>query len=70
MKIEDKYLPVIESCIRQIEKEYSRLYWNKYQKELEYSLVYNNGASIDFDNFYIHAYSWGKETDGYEPNFK
>lgn len=53
-----------------IRKEMNRLYWNKYQKEME-SPFDNTGAAYANSTFSVRAYNWDDTEElNNEPNFK
>ena len=69
MRIEEKYIPVIEACLGKINDEMCRLYWNKYQTEY-YSPFFNTGNSYRNDTFQVRAYYWGSNENMITwPNF-
>lgn len=62
----------VTTLLRGIERELSRLYWNKYQQELSGNSPFeNNGPSAVYENdtFRAMAYDWNEENDG-DPNFE
>ena len=69
MIIEENSLEIniIVSVLRSIEREMERLYWNKYQKELN-SPFNNTGEIYENKTFKVRAYDWNN--DNIEPNFE
>ena len=65
-KINEKYHNLMLSILESIEKEYARLYFNKYQKEPD-SPFRNTGAEYRNDTFAVKAYDW---SGNYTPNFR
>lgn len=55
----------ITALLGSIEGEMERVYWNKFQEEMEDSPFRNSGNVEGFDNgtFEVHAYDWGWEND-------
>lgn len=64
---DSKEINIIVSILRSIEREMERLYWNKYQKELN-SPFSNTGEIYSNDTFKVKAYNWND--DNIEPNFE
>lgn len=60
---------LIRAALNEIENQMARLYWNKYQKEMESSPFKNTGAEYSNDTFTVRAYNWNDENDVL-PNFE
>lgn len=60
---------LIRSVLNEIERQMMRLYFNKYQKEMEYSPFRNTGTDYFNNTFEVRAYSWDDDED-IRPNFK
>ena len=70
-KLDRKYCRLVEACLRKIEEEMERLYWNMNQRELD-SPFRNTGAEYKDGTFYVSAYKWTDDDDEDEyiaPNF-
>lgn len=66
--VEEKYIPLIKSIIDEIRYELDRLYWNKYQTDMD-SPFDNTGNEYTNDVFIVRAYDWG-DNDYELPNFQ
>lgn len=71
----NKFLPanpkwnnIMNACLIKIRKELDRLYWNKYQKEMD-SPFDNTGASYSNSEFTVRAYNWDEDAEEL-PNFE
>lgn len=61
---------LFQAILDYIRKEMNRLYWNKYQQEME-SPFDNTGAAYENDTFSVMAYYWGDDDELIDkPNFK
>ena len=61
---------LFQAILDYIRKEMDRLYWNKYQEEMN-SPFDNTGAAYSNDTFSVMAYYWGDDDDLIQqPNFK
>lgn len=70
MKIESKYIPILQACLDKINAEMCRLYWNEYQDEYQ-SPFLNTGNNYENDTFAVRAYYWGDIENLMKlPNFK
>ena len=59
-RVEEKYIPLIRSVINEIRRELDRLYWNKYQTDMD-SPFDNTGNEYMNDTFIVRAYDWGRQ---------
>lgn len=57
---------LIKAVLNEIERQMARLYWNKYQKEIN-SPFRNTAENYENDTFIIRAYDWNDNT---LPNFE
>jgi len=61
---------LIKAMLNYIDDELRRLYWNKFQEEID-SPFQNTGNSYMNDTFYVRAYYWGDDEDKIrQPNFQ
>lgn len=61
---------LIKAVLNEIRKELDRLYWNKYQKEMN-SPFDNTGETYSNNTFTVRAYYWGdNEEEASQPNFE
>lgn len=57
---------LMEAIMDKIENEMDRLYWNKYQKDME-SPFQNTGAEYSNETFTVRAYNWnGNDLPNFE----
>lgn len=69
IEIKGKYTAMVIACLDQIRKEMDRLYWNKYQIEMD-SPFDNTGNTYRNDVFQVNAYYWGNNGEMIKrPNF-
>lgn len=69
IEIKGKYTAVVIACLDQIRKEMDRLYWNRYQIEMD-SPFENTGNTYRNDVFQVKAYYWGNNGEMIKgPNF-
>lgn len=62
-----KWDSLMDAVLRKIRSELDRLYWNKYQKEMN-SPFDNTGEEYSNDVFTVRAYNWNEEEE--KPNFE
>ena len=63
-------VPVIRAALKDIRDEMDRLYWNKYQKQME-SPFDNTGENYSNSVFTVRAYYWGDNDNiSMLPNFE
>lgn len=62
-----KWDNLMHAILKTIRDELDRLYWNKYQEEMD-SPFDNTGASYANPTFTVRAYSWEEDDD--QPNFE
>lgn len=68
--VDSTILSVIESCIRTINTEFERCYWNANQQEID-GFIHNGGESIKTDVFEARPYIWDEDSPEYgRPNFR
>lgn len=64
--VDTRATAITQAILDKIEKELSRVYWNKHQKEI-ISPFANTGTTFKTPIFIVRAYNW----DGnYKPNFE
>ena len=70
-KYYDNDCEIIIAALNRIREEMDRLYWNKYQKEME-SPFDNTGEAFVCSTFMVRAYDWNWDDDDSKslPNFK
>lgn len=69
-RLQDRFVPLVVSVLDKIRKEMDRLYWNKYQKEMN-SPFDNSGEEYSNNTFTVRSYYWGDEPDRVDlPNFE
>ena len=70
MKIDEKYVYVIQGCLNKIDDEMCRLFWNENQMEYD-SPFLNTGNIYRNDTFEVRSYYWGDDENLMRlPNFK
>ncbi len=61
---------LVQAVLDRIRREMDRLYWNKYQREMN-SPFDNTGTSYETPVFTVRAYSWADDDeDSRKPNFQ
>lgn len=61
---------LVQAVLNRIRNEMDRLYWNKYQREMN-SPFDNTGMSYETPTFTVRAYSWSDdEEEQRKPNFQ
>ena len=70
VKLKRKYIPLVQAVLNEIRREMDRLYWNKYQCEMN-SPFDNTGEEYENQTFQVYAYYWGEDDELINrPNFK
>ena len=70
VRLDRKYIHLIRAALDKIRKELDRLYWNKYQEEMDNPFD-NTGGEYVNSTFQVHAYYWGDDEDLIvRPNFE
>ena len=69
-RLNEKYVPLVCAALNVIRAEMDRLYWNKYQQEMNAPFD-NTGEEYVNDTFKVRAYYWGENENMLSlPNFE
>lgn len=70
IRADPKWDCLMNAVLLRIRRELDRLYWNKYQREME-SPFDNTGTTYFNDTFTVRAYYWGEDPEEEtKPNFE